>query len=144
MNSWACRRQILSIMTQTFRLAEIQEFIPGLTRYLFKTARQHSKDFGRGAVVPKERIVRIRISEQQIDHFLSFVTSPHILQDLPFGETVLTLSDGSHVQMPKVILTMIPERIIQQYNTFCGEANFVPPSTRSLRRILDACSTTYR
>lgn len=143
-NSWDSRRQILSVMADTYTLVEIQVFLPTLTRYRFRAARHHISEFGHGAPVPKQRVVRTRISQLQVEHFVSFITSPHVMLDLPFGETVLKLSNGSCVQVPKVITTMIPERLISQYGQFCEESDFTPTGNRSLRRILDACSTTYR
>lgn len=144
MNSPDSKKQVLSLMVNTFSLKETKKFMPGVTRHHFRVARKHCEQFGAGAPVPKEKIVRTRISEVQIEHFLSFVMSPHILQDMPFGESVLHLSDGRQVQVPKVILTMIPASIIQQYQQFCNETTFEPPCSRTLRRMLDACSTTYR
>ena len=46
--------------------------------------------------------------------------------------------------MPNVVRTVIPERIVQQYNLFCSEAGFVPMGRSTLLRILNVCSASVR
>ena len=46
----------------------------------------HRAQHGRSAPVPSQRAPRIKIDLQQLDHFLGFITSPRLVQDLPFGE----------------------------------------------------------
>ncbi|XP_078367668.1 uncharacterized protein LOC144651598 [Oculina patagonica] len=91
---WSTRRQILSIMADKLPLKELQQLIPGLTAYRFNIARQHKLLHGRGTVVPVDTARRMKVDYAQVDHFLSFITSPHIVQDLPFGEKMLKLSTG--------------------------------------------------
>ena len=45
---------------------------------------------------------------------------------------------------PNVIRTMIPERIVQQYQQYCCETNFEPMSKRTLQRVLAVCSSSVR
>lgn len=116
--SWDTRRQVLSIMAGVASYQEISEYIPGLTRYRYTTANLHRQEYGRAAPVPKKDAPRLRINRQQLDHFLCFITSPHIVQDLPFGETKLTLSSGEVIPVPNVIRTMVPQRIFNQYRYF--------------------------
>ena len=100
---------------------------------------------GSGALVPKDKAPRIRINLQQLDHFLSFITSPHLVQDLPFGEKSLELSSGKIIAVPNVIRTMIPERIVTHYLQFCSESNFSPFSRNTILRILtDECKASVR
>jgi len=99
---------------------------------------------GRGAPVEKSHTPRIKIDLNKLDHFLSFITSGHIVQDLPFGERVLKLSSGEMLVVPNVVRLMIPERIITQYEQYCAETNFSPMSRTSLRRILSECKASIR
>ena len=108
-------RQILSIMTCTASLAAIREFIPGLTQFRYTVANLHRLQHGTGASVPRQPTARFRVDEVQLDHFLQFITSPHIVQDLPFGQKSLQLSNGNVVEVPNVIRALIPERITTQY-----------------------------
>ena len=87
--SWDTRRQVLSVMAGVASFNAISAFIPGLTHYRYNISNLHRLQHGSGALVPKDKAPRIRINLQQLDHFLSFITSPHLVQDLPFGEKTL-------------------------------------------------------
>ena len=143
-SSWDTRRQILSVMTGTASLASIQEYIPGLSQYRYTVANLHRLQHGIGTPVPNQPAARLRVDETQLDHFLQFITSPHIVQDLPFGEKCLRLSNGNVLEVPNVIRALIPERITSQYKQYCQEVGFIPFSQRTMLRILSACSATVR
>lgn len=86
----------------------------------------------------------MRISPEKLDHFITFITSGHVVQDLPFGEKTLKLSTGSNVVVPNVVRTLIPEHVIQQYTTYCKQTKFEPMSRSSLSRVLKVCSASVR
>ena len=117
---------------------------PILTHYRYSISNIHRLQHGPGTPVPKDKAPRIRINLQQLDHFLSFITSPHLVQDLPFGEKHLELSSGKIIAVPNVIRTMIPERIVTQYIQFCSESNFSPFSRSTMLRILTECKASVR
>ena len=142
--SWDTRRQVLSTMAGVASFKSISEYIPGLTQYRFTMANLHSLQHGRGAQVPVKSTPHFRIDRQQLDHFLSFITSPHLIQDLPFGEKHLQLSNGKLLTVPNVIRTMIPNRIVLQYKCFCAESNFTPFSDSTVLRVLSECSASVR
>ena len=94
-------------------------------------------------VVAKQ--TREKVDPAKLDHFLDFVTSSNIVQDLPFGRKTLTLSSGKKIDIPNVIRTVLPSRLIKQYNQYCSEENYTPLSTRTLFRILsEACVASVR
>ncbi|CAB4007871.1 Hypothetical predicted protein, partial [Paramuricea clavata] len=72
-------------MADLVPISKIQKYIPDITHYRVKAARHHKLEYGRGAPVPDSRSSRMRVSTVQLDHFLTFITSPHVVQDLPFG-----------------------------------------------------------
>ena len=111
---WGSRRQILSIMADKMDFETLQNWLPGLTRYRFKIARHHRILHSRGSVVSTVSSRRMYVSPKQLDHFLDFITSAHIVQDLPFGEKTLKLSTKEDIVVPNVIRTLFPERIVQQ------------------------------
>ena len=84
------------------------------------------------------------VSPEMVDHFICFITSQHIVQDLPFGQKHLSLSSGQVLEVPNVIRTLIPEHIVQQYQKYCKESGITCMSRRSLLRILDVCSASVR
>ena len=135
---------MLSIMADRVSLATIQQWIPGLTSYLFKVARQHAAVHGSGKLVPTNAQTKSFIPEAKLAHFLDFITSSHVIQDLPFGAKTITLSTNEVVQVPNVVRNMIPERIVCQYQKYSAEHDFTPMSRSTLLRILHVCSASTR
>ena len=58
--------------------------------------------------MPLEIARRMKVDYAQVDHFLNFITSPHVVQDLPFGEKMLKLSTGEEIKTPNVVWMLIP------------------------------------
>ena len=52
----------------------LQLFIPGITYYRVKAARHHKQLYGRGVKVDDTRSPRVRVDDNQLDHFLTFIT----------------------------------------------------------------------
>ena len=143
-SGWDSRKQILSIMADKVSLTKIRKWIPGLTRFRFMVARQHALIHGSGKPVPTNPQLRTVIPEVKLAHFLDFITSSHIIQDLPFGAKTITLSSKQIIQVPNVVRNMIPERIVKQYQAYSAESNFTPMSRSTLLRILRVCSASTR
>ena len=137
-------QQVLSIMADQISFKRIQHYIPGLTEYRFKMARHHALQYGRGAEVSMLKSPRLRIELTQLDHFLDYATSPRVTQDLPFGQRHLRLSSGQVLETRNVIRTMIPSRLVRQYQVYCKETEFKPFGAATMLRILSACSATVR
>lgn len=133
---WETGRQVLSIMADLISFKRIQHYIPGLTEYRFKMARHHVLQYGGGAEVSMLKSPRLRIELTQFDHFLDCITSPHVIQDLPFGQRHLRLSSGQVLE--------IPSRLVQQYQVYCKETEFKPFGAATMLCILSACSATVR
>ncbi|KAI8516265.1 hypothetical protein Bbelb_048460 [Branchiostoma belcheri] len=74
----------------------------------------------------------MKVDPVKLDHFIPYITSAHVVQDLPFEEKVLKLSFGESVKVPNTIRAMIPERIISQYQQYCAESHFVSMGKRAL------------
>ena len=144
-NNWQTRRQILSIMADKVSYKALQKWIPNLTRYRFSEARRHILVEGKG-VAPslQSSQTRMAVSQTQLDHFLDFITSPHVIQDLPFGEKSIKLSTKEIITVPNVIRLMIREYIVKKYLTYSEECGFTPLSRRTLMRILTVCSACVR
>ena len=143
-HGWDTRRQILSMMSGVSNYNDISRFIPGLSRYRFTIANLHRLQHGSGASVTPQPSSKIRVDPRQLDHFLSYITSPHLVQDLPFGQKTLKLSSGHLVEVPNVIRTMIPQRIVRQYTQYCKETGFEAFSERTMLRVLNECKASTR
>ena len=84
------------------------------------------------------------MEKTQLNHFLAFITSPHVIQDLTFGQRYLHLFSGKILETPNVIRTMIPNRLVKQYQAYCEETKFTPFSSATMLRVLSACAATVR
>ena len=104
------RRQILSILADKVSFKMLKRWILGLTLYRFNIARHHQLLHGRGAVLSTEHHTRMYVAPGQLSHFLNFITSGHIIQDLPFGEKKLKLSSNEELVIPNVIKLSLPRR----------------------------------
>ena len=143
-NRWDTKRQILSIMADKVSYRTLLRWIPNLSRYRFTVARKHILAQGRGVPeVPQQR-TRMAVSQAKLDHFLDFITSPLIIQDLPFGEKDIKLSSKQVITVPNVVRLMIPESIVTQYQTYAEECGLTPLSRSTLLRILSVCSASVR
>ena len=82
------------------------------------------------------------IAPERLDHFLAFITSIHIMQDLPFGEKTLKLSSNAEIKVPNVVRILIPEQIVLQYLGYCKDVGFAPMSRSTLCKVLSVCSAS--
>ena len=141
------RRQLLSIIANKVTYSELVAHIATLTRYEFTAARRYALEVGAELPLPapSEKNTRERVDPAKLEHFLDFITSSNIVQDLPFGRRTLMLTNGRKIDIPNVIRTMLPSRLIKQYIQYCNEKYFTPLSTRTLFRILsEACVASVR
>ena len=140
------RRQLLSLVAGKMNYPTLTTLITRLSRYEFTAARRYVHEVGAGLPLqPAAKQTREKVDSAKLDHFLDFITSSNIVQDLPFGRKTLTLSSGTKIDIPNVIRTVLPSRLIKQYNQYCSEDDYTPLSTRTLFRILsEACVASVR
>ena len=86
----------------------------------------------------------MKVLPEKLDHFLKFITSRYIIQDLPFGVKTLKLSSNTEIKIPDVVRTLISEQIVQQYLCYCDVTDFAPMSRSTQCRILKVCSASVR
>ena len=101
-------------MADKFSFKAFQKWIPNLTRYWLSEAGKHILVESRG-VAPslQSSQTRMAVSQIQLDHFLDFITSPHVIKDLPFGEKSVKLSTKEIITVPNSIRMIIPESILK-------------------------------
>ena len=105
---------------------EVLQLIPDLTEFRYYTSKKHGEKFGYGLPVPQAETHRQKMDPMKLDSFLEFITSPHIIRDLPYGEKKLKLSDGTVQNVPNLIRCMGSSDIIQQYKLYCEENTIIP------------------
>ena len=93
---WDTRWQVLSVMADLVPFSKLQKYIPDITHHRYKAARHHKLEYGHGAPIPDSKSSRMRVSIVELDNFLTFITSPHVVQDLPFGQRHIHLSNGKN------------------------------------------------
>ena len=77
-SSWSTCRQILSIMADLSTLEGIQSFIPSVSEFKFTMDRKYQIQYGRGVPQPLLKRPRMRVDTDKLDHFLTFIVSPHV------------------------------------------------------------------
>ena len=142
--NWQTKRQILSLFVNDLSKTELQRMIPGLSKWRIDQARCHATDVGEGQPLLYKPIFRTRLDPVKTDHFIDYVSRPCFLQDVAYGTRKLKLDSGGHAVIPAVIRTLIPSRIIAQYQAYCREIGFDPASERTLFRILEVCSASMQ
>lgn len=75
-----------SLFWLTKLVLKCSRWIPGLTRYRFNIARHHQLLHGQGGVLLTEKYTQMYVGPGQLSHVLNFITSGHIIQDIPLGE----------------------------------------------------------
>ena len=138
------RMQILSLFVNVFRKSQLMEIIPGISKRQIDDARRHADLRGPGKPSNAPEIIRVRLDATKTDHFLDFISSSSLLQDVSYGAKSLKLDSGEKLLIPTAIRTLIPSRIIKQYQSYCENVAFEPYSERirTLFRILEACSAS--
>ena len=144
--SSTARRTVLSIVAPYITFSTLQLFIPGLSHYRFVDARMYHRRISAGQQVNVDPRVFHRFDVTQIQHFIDFITSDLICIDLPFGEKVLKLNDGTKLLVPDTIRNCDSSRIIDHYYQYCHESfpNFPVLGRSTLFKILDECKASTR
>ncbi|VDI16834.1 Hypothetical predicted protein [Mytilus galloprovincialis] len=142
--TWTLRQQLLSIISKDKSFDEVSMLIPGLTRYRYYMSRHHEESEGCGMPILVKDTKRQKIDEGTLENFIDFITSSHIVKDLPFGEKTLKLSTGEIIKTPNVIRAIAPSSIVRQYKQYCEEENIVSLGTSTMYKILDECAASFR
>ena len=140
--TWSTRRQILSLFVHDFTGPELQHMIPGITAWRISEARKHAASSGMGQPVDKKVDIRARLDPVKTDHFVEFMSRPDYIQNVAYGTKKMRLDLGEELIIPGAIRTMIPARIIKQYQSHCERTNFTPLSVQTLYNILNVCSAS--
>ncbi|CAC5365692.1 unnamed protein product [Mytilus coruscus] len=117
-SAWQVRRQVLSVLVIKLSFKQLINYLPGLTEYRYYVAQKHSILYG--CAIPPSETCKTR-NKMDREKLSNFITSSHIIKDLPFGERHLKLSSGEVMNAPNIIRCMGPAAIIQQYQAYCEE-----------------------
>ncbi|CAC5360406.1 unnamed protein product [Mytilus coruscus] len=108
--SWQLKRQILSVLSKTLSFQGMSQKIQGITEYRYYIAKKHSSVYGCALPSPNTEHHRQKMDPPKLDIFLDFITSSHIIKDLPFGDK-MRLSSGkiteTHNQLNSELLASL-------------------------------------
>lgn len=119
--SWQQGRQVLSVLASRMSFKDLLSLLPEVTSHRYYAALSHSKKIGPALPIPEKKLHRQKLDPERLDSFLDFITSSHVVRDLPFGEKKLKFSDGTVHNLPNVVRCMGSADIIQQYKAYCQE-----------------------
>ena len=92
----------------------------------------------------KKQISRCRVDMRKVEHFIDFIFSTGLLQDVAYGVTKLKYNSGDEQTIPHMILTSKYSHTIAFYQQSCFELSYTPLSESTLWRILHAIKPSHR
>ena len=105
---------------------------------IIRAARKHAREVGAAKTYKAERVVRHRLSQEKIEHFVDFLFDTQ-LQTMSWGNMKLKFSDSHAEEIAPVLRKNIPSHIIHLYYKYCKAEmpeNFKPLSFTTLWKIL--------
>lgn len=134
-NSPSARCAVLSLIPKTFSKAKVAELF-GCSVYEISKARRVNKLYGACAIEPKKERVYSRLSIEKARHFIDFLFSTGLLQEVAYGTTKLQFECGDKVTVSDTILNGINEHAVKEYIIHCNEINFERLSRSTLLTLL--------
>ena len=92
----------------------------------------------------KQKITRSRVPQEKIEHFLEFLLSSGLLQDVAYGINNIKFENGEKQKVSNAILTMQYNHTISYYKNFCLDIGYEPISDSSCWRILKGINPSQR
>uniref|UniRef100_A0AC34FQ37 C2H2-type domain-containing protein n=1 Tax=Panagrolaimus sp. ES5 TaxID=591445 RepID=A0AC34FQ37_9BILA len=132
----------LSTVADLVSLTEMSKHIPNLTEHYFYEARKLKKMVKLPPFDKKKTY--IKYDTYKISKFLDFVMSPFCMITLPFGQKVLTLSDGTKLDIPNKMRIQRSSQILRMYKGKAaeeGETHLLLPDS-TMYGILQKCYAT--
>lgn len=94
------------------------------------------KTFGPCGVEPKKDKVYSRLSVQKARHFIDFLFSTRLLQEVAFGTTKLKFESGDKITISNTILNGLHEHATKEYLIYCKEKNYNSLGLSTLLKVL--------
>ena len=130
-------QQILSVSVADYSKTELLSSIPGLTKWRIDEAFRTSSS----RIIAPAVLQRCRLDPVKVDHFLHFISSPSLLQDVAYGTKTLRLSDGETIEIPNVVRMLVVSRLTHLYQSYCSGSRFEPMGRSILLNILKVTRT---
>ena len=135
---------VLSLVNHSTHSSSTIQRVFGCSKYLVEKARKVKASTKGVSIQPKTVFRRNRMNTDKCEHFIQFLFSSGLLQDVAYGVTKLKFDSGSEQTIPHAVLTTRYSHAIAFYLQICKDADFQPLSERSLSRILNALKPSQR
>jgi hypothetical protein len=117
----------------------------GCSKYMVDTARKYVDLYGpMNHDKPQHDIVRSRLDMEKVEHFLDFICSSGMLQDVAVGTSNLKPDCGEEITVARAVRTNLRSHVIQLYVDYCKGQDYKPISERKLFEILDLTKASQR
>ena len=117
----------------------------GCTKYKYDTAHKWQQEYGPLSAPQKEKIFRKKMNLDAAKHFLEFLFTSELIQDIAYGTNTLIYSGGQKQLLPKSKLTMARSHTIKAYKKYCESLSIpVNISDTSLWNILNELKPSQR
>lgn len=130
------RQGVLMLVPKTFSKSKVCDTF-GCSLYEIKKARTTLKLYGACGEEPKKETTYSRLSFDKARHFIDFLMSTGMLQEMAFGTTTLKFDSGDKLSIADTILNGIKEHAVKQYIVHCTEINYERLGRSSLIKILE-------
>ena len=120
-------------------LMEIFDCTKHQTDQACKMQRENS-----GLSIPKKKKIRDRMPQEKIEHFLEFLFSYGLLQDVAFAVNEIKFDNGEKQKVANAILMMKYSHTISFFKEICQETSYIPMFDTSLWRVLHSIKPSQR
>ncbi|CAC5400229.1 unnamed protein product [Mytilus coruscus] len=139
--------QLLSLISSSNfnSKSDLQQLIPGLSKWKIDQSRDHSAHCGAGNIpANKGKVFRDRMDNEKLEHCLSFFLDPNFIQICSYGTKDICFDNGDIITIPQVVRTACHSTLINMYKKVCSETTFTPLSDSTLFKILSTCASAKR
>lgn len=137
------RTSVLTLVPKQYSKVEVSGLF-GCTIYEITKARSIIKRYGACEVEQKERKIYSRLSLEKSKHFINFLFTTELLQEVAYGTTSLKLDGGEKLTISNTILNGLHEHAIREYKIYCEELNYEPLGRTKTVRCRLFCSGRCR
>lgn len=129
------RRAVLTLVPKTYSKPEVSKLFD-CSLYEVEKSRAVLKLYGTCGEKPKPDRVYSRLSVEKARHFIDFLFSTALLQEVAYGTTTLKFESGDKLTISNTILNCIHEHAMKEYQIHCKEINYDGLGRSSLLKIL--------
>lgn len=135
-NTRQARISLLTLVPKGYSKKEVSDLFQ-CSLYEIQKARSISKLYGSCPAPPKKNRSYSRLSVEKCKHFIDFLFTTGLLQEVAYGTTNLKLDSGERVAVSNTILNGLHERAVREYIIHCKELNYDALGRSTLLNVLE-------